>query len=61
MNKLITSQEYLFYIIKTSKSNEFSSISKEIENENEYNLEIIEDKLKQIKRIELLILIFLFL
>ena len=55
MNILIT------YIIKTSKSNDFSSISKKIENENECNLEIIEDKLTQIKRIELLILIFLFL
>ena len=60
MNKLITSQEYLFYIIKTNKSNEFSYISKEIENEDEYNLEIIEDKIKHIKRIELLINIYIF-
>ena len=61
MNKHITSKEYLYYIKKKNKSNEFSSLSKEIEEEEKnYDLNIIEEKIKQINRIEILIKIYIF-
>ena len=60
MNKQITSNEYLRYLIETNNTKDFPSIYKDIDDNQEYDMNIIDEKIKQIHRIELLIKIYIY-